>query len=244
MSCEDVHIALSQSAVCEETSEGARLTTHCLYPSFEPVCVYVAKVGDGYRVHDAGGAFEQAWLHGREEALIGRAIREECVRFRLDGADNKISVSVASRDWLSSAILAVANASSLAAHRAVARIVAAAEEALVDRIGRSLAQRFGESRFRRNVDLTGRSGGKRHFDFVLPMSDNEALLINGVAPHMGSISSKYVAFADTEFDRDHKFAVFDRELGPDDAALLQQVASIVPLNNLPTTAERSLAHVG
>lgn len=239
MSCPDILAALSQISVCGETSQGSRLTTHCLYPSFEPVRVYVAKVGDGYRIHDGGAAFQEAWLHGREEALICRAIRDECARFRLEEAAKTVAVNVRSKEWLLSAVLAVANASSLAAHRAVTRIVAAAEEALADRIERLLAHRFGEGKFTRDVDLVGRSGGKRHFDFVLPIQDDGAILINGVSPHMASISSKYVAFADMEVDRDLKFAVFERDLGPDDAALLQQVANIVPLKSLPASAERS-----
>jgi len=64
-------------------------------------------------------------------------------------------------------------------------------------------------------------------------------LINGVSPHAASISSKYVAFADTEGDTAHKFAVFDRELEGEDAALLGQVASVVPLASLHSGAKRT-----
>jgi hypothetical protein len=233
---------LGSMPACVETEEGARLTTHCLYPSFEPVHVFIAKVGNGYKVHDGGGAFDAAWLHGRDDSVITRAILTQCERFHLRVSDGSIVGSVDSADWLLNVVLGVANASSLAAHHAVARVIAAAEEALVVKIDRTLTEKFGEGAFRRGVDLTGKSGGKRHFDFALPLPGGDEVLINGVSPHKGSVSSKFVAFSDTEGDADHKFAVFDRELASEDAALLGQVASIVPLVSLPPLTERVMAY--
>lgn len=241
MLCDQALKALAPMLVCEEGPRGARLTTHCLYPSFQPVRVAISKVGDGYRIHDDGGAYEEAWLHGREDALIRRFIRDECTRYSLSKSGKTISASVESSDWLLSAILSVANASSLAAHRAVARITAAAEEALIDRIDRSLTKTFGDKRVEKGVDLVGKSGGKRHFDFGLDLDSDMPILVSGVLPHMASVTSKYVNFADTEFDSRHKLAVFDKDLDTDNAALLTQVASVVPLKSLSVVAGKVLA---
>lgn len=241
MSCEDLKKAMADFAACEPTSEGARVATHCLYPSFEPVRIYVAKVGDGFHVHDGGGAFTVAWIHGRDEPTILSSIRAECARFHLKPEGRSILAKVESLDWLASAIVTVANASSFAAHDAVAKIVAAAEEALVDRIEHDLQRSFGHKGYLRGFDIRGASGGKRHFDFIIGAPGNpNSILVNGVSPHRNSISSKYVSFADTEVEKKRKFAVFDRELSNDDTVLLQQVAQVVPLASLKAGAERSL----
>jgi hypothetical protein len=242
MTCDDIYKALAGFLACEQTEEGARIATHCLYPSFEAVRVFVAKVGDGYSVHDGSGAFNIAWLHARDEAMILTSLREACSRFHLTLLDKAIVAKVASIDWLTSAILSVANASSLAAHDAVAKIVAAAEEALIDRIEHDLARSFGPKSYEKNVDIRGMSGGIRHFDFVMARRSPVPLLINGVSPHRNSIAAKYVTFADTEADKGHKFAVHDRELHNDDVVLLQQVASVVPLRSLPVGAKRALSY--
>jgi hypothetical protein len=121
--CGEIHAALSGLVVCEETTSGARLATHCLYPSFEAVRVFVAKFGDGYKVHDDGGAYREAWLHGRDDALISRIIKSEASRCRLAVSGASMVADVPSAEWLASAILTVSNASASAARKAVERIV-------------------------------------------------------------------------------------------------------------------------
>ena len=165
MSCDLIYSSLNRLAACVETTE-ARLATHCLYPSFDPVHVFVAKVGEGFKVHDGSGAFRAAWLHGRDDLLIKRAIDAECKRFHAKRVEEAIAIEIESEDWLPSAILSVANASSLAAHTAVARITAAAETVLVDEIHSVASALFGLSNVDKEVDLRGKSGGKRRYDVV------------------------------------------------------------------------------
>ncbi|MGY6498075.1 MAG: hypothetical protein ACXIUP_07590 [Microcella sp.] len=193
--------------------------------------MFVVKVGDGFKVHDGSGAYMTALSHGREDGIIVKSIQAECTRFHLAMVGESMVATVRSRDWLRSAILAVANASCLAAHSAVSKIVAVSEAALHDHIRNTLVATVGRNGFKTDVEITGRSGGRRRFDFAVTGRD-EDVFINGVSPHHASISSKYVAFADTDADPDHKLAVFDRPLGTDDVALLQQVARIVPVEAL------------
>jgi hypothetical protein len=243
MPCAEVSIALAGFSACEETSDGARVATHCLYPSFETVFVYVAKVGNGYHVHDGRGAYESARLHGRDATVAINAISHEAAHFQIQYADDRALVAnVDSSEWLESAILSVANASALAARRAVGRAVAAAEKALVDRIEEALAITFGSEKYKKDFVARGRSGKEHQFDFAVRNGGDFSLLVNGVAPHHSSIAAKYVAFADTEVDADLKFAVCDRQLETGDTALLQQVASIVPLGSLPNGARRALGY--
>src|SRR4051794_9695437 len=103
MSCDDVRAALASFDVCTETEQGSRVTTHCLYPSFDPVNVFVVKVGDGFRVHDAGGAMHSAWLHARDEPLIRRMMNRYAGRFQVRAEDDALVSEVQSVDWLTPA---------------------------------------------------------------------------------------------------------------------------------------------
>ncbi len=52
MTCEDILAALAGEATCEQTPSGMRVETHCLYPSFDPVDVFVVRHGEGFIVTD------------------------------------------------------------------------------------------------------------------------------------------------------------------------------------------------
>jgi hypothetical protein len=238
MTCDDIKKAMADFGTCEQTPEGSRIATHCLYPSFEHVRVFVAKVGDGYTVHDGAGAHNTAWLHGRDAELIGRSISDAAERFHIYVSGKALAARVNSIDWLTSGILSVANGSSFAAHDAVDKIMAAQEEALIDRIGKTLFETVSPKDVSKNVDIKGISGGKRHFDFILRRESPHPIFINSVTPRRNSIAAKYVSFADTDADTRFKLAVHDRELEVGDTALLQQVASVVPFVSLGAGARR------
>jgi hypothetical protein len=242
MVCEDVRAALASFATCEETSDGARVPTHCLYPSFETAYVYVVRVGEQYRVHDGGEAFRSAWSHGRDEHAIRRAISAEASRFHLNVSNNQMVSQEVGRDWIGAAILAVANASTSAANGAVARFVAAAEEALTEKINRTLVSIVPAERIAREFALRGKSGGERRFDFAVRDGDEYELLINGVSAHHSSIAAKFVAFSDVEAPTELKFAVHEGHLQTEDTALMQQVARIVPISSLGAGVRRSMSH--
>lgn len=128
MICDDIRAALAEGDVCDETDDrGARIVTHCLYPSFEPVEVYVSHFGDGYRVTDGGGAAVAAFLHGRDE--LGKVLARECARFGVDCTADTVVAEAPNLEWLRAAILAVSNASAAAAGAALERVAVAAERA-------------------------------------------------------------------------------------------------------------------
>lgn len=243
MTCSAIQSAMERFGECESTLDGSRIATHCLYPSFDSVYVYVAKLGNEYRVHDGGGAHKCAWVHGRDSHIISRAISIEAHRFHLSVVENSLASPDVPIEWLQSAILSVANASALAATSAVAKIVAAAEEALVDKIQRILSATFPAERIAREFSIRGRSGGERHFDFAVRNGSGFNLLINGISPHHSSISAKFVSFSDTDVEIQKKLAVHDRDLPADDTALLQQVAIVSPLSAFAAATEVFLSDV-
>lgn len=64
MNCDQLRALLADGDACEDTPMGLRILTDCLYPSFEPVSVYVSTFGDDFRVTDGGGAATSTFLHG------------------------------------------------------------------------------------------------------------------------------------------------------------------------------------
>lgn len=240
MICEDVRTALGALEGCLDTDEGARIATHCLYPSFEPVHVFVAKVGDGFKVHDGGGAFRCAWTHGRDDVLIRRMLSYESARHSLKVSNSSLIASVESQDWLLSAILSVANASASAASAAVNHAAAGSEKELMDRVYTVLSECAGTvSTVTREYAVHGKSGKLHRFDFGVSKEGRSILLVNIVSPHPISVFVNYVSFADAN-EESAKFAVHDRRLTAEDSALLQQVADIVPLTSLEGGARRVL----
>lgn len=235
MACEDVRAALTGFDACVETEQGSRVTTHCLYPSFDPVHVFVARLGDGFRVHDGGGAVKSAWMHGRHDSLIRKVLSRQAIKYQIVVDGNCLVANIPNRDWLCSAIMAVANASASAAHIALDRMVSATERVLKDRILDVLRSTITHSEIKTEYTATGKSGKVHHFDFAVQEPDNSLLLISAVAPHHISVSAKYVAFSDVLHRTDgriDRFAVHDRELDESDISLLLQVAEIVPITSL------------
>ena len=245
MSCDDIQAALAAFNSCTETDQGSRVATHCLYPSFEPVDVFVVRLGDGFRVHDGGGATRSAWLHGRDESLIGRMVSKQAVRYQISVVGDTLVADAPNLDWLGSAILAVANASAAAAYAALDRFVSASEAALKDK-ARLLCSR----RRALTLDHCGRLRGRwPQQEAPVRLCRSRVrwgmLLLNAVSPHHVSISSKYVAFSDIihrEDMRTDRWAVHDRPLDTGDVSLLLQVADIVPLTSLHQGLERLMKH--
>lgn len=240
MGCDEILAALAAGQVCEQTPSGLKVQTHCLYPSFDQVDVFVVAHGDGFIVTDGGGAVASAWEHGREG--LDRVLARASAKFGASTNGSVIEAKVPSADWLKNAILAVANASASAAEAAVERVVQTTEKAIADQILEALARVIPRASIAQDFEHRGQSGKKWRYDFGATANDN-LILVNAVAPHHSSISAKYVAFADTpeEAEDISKIAVFGRQLETADVALLQQVATLVPLRSVDRGLRKVLA---
>jgi hypothetical protein len=242
--CEAIRAALEPLSGCQLTEQGAEITTHCLYPSFEPVKVYVVGYGAGFIVHDGGGALKSAWDHGREfNAALTAQMNREARRYGLTAADGQIQIQIENPDWLASAILSVANASSAAVQHVAERAAQNAESDLKGRI-REMLERVVPSRaIHQDLKVVGNSGRSYAFDFVVDGDKSSVLLLEAVSPFAVSVNSKFVAFSDTRTEAlraASRFAVHDKPLSDTDVSLLQQVADIVPLTSLERGARRAL----
>ncbi|RVU15080.1 hypothetical protein [Methylobacterium oryzihabitans] len=242
MACDDIMAALSSFQACTETPHGSRLATHCLYPSFEPVDVYVHKFGDGFRVHDCGGARREAWLSGIDDAYVARLLNKEAARYQIEVEDGCLRATAQTADWLLAAVLAVANAAASVARIAADKAETVAQGELKARIDELLSSSF-PGIVRRDYAFRGKSGKDHHFDFALKPSMDQSLLINAVFPHHASIYANYVMFADTKiegYENIGRMVVFDKPLSEPDKILLEQVTSIVPVRSLPVGTARLL----
>lgn len=241
--CEASLRALSDFEGCEATSDGVRLRTHCMYPSFSTVFVHVVGYGDGYVVHDGGEAASAAWIHGRDDRLISSRLGSAAERFGITFDRGQLTARVESIDWLASAILSVANAAAIGVNSIVEEAGRSAGERLKDRVQHILAEAFNTAAVARDVELSGASGKAHRFDFAV--RDHGALaLIDAVTPHPLSIASRFTAFSDTRSAKVKGLAIFDRMLDAPDRALLSQVADVVPLASMTQTLRRTYADWG
>lgn len=235
MSCDATTAALARFHDVVETDDGCRILTHCLYPSFDPVVVYVVAIGESFRVHDRGGAERVAWLHGRDDKLITKVMNRYASRYGLTVKDGALIGDARDASWLPSAILSVANASSSVANAVVDKALAAAEDELAEAVFGVLRRRVGERNVARRFEVSGNSGRTYRFDFGIVRRDRQPILIDTVVPHHSSISHKYVAFSDvatSDSSGPERWAIFDKPLSPDDASLMRQVADLVPVTRL------------
>ncbi|WP_375206739.1 hypothetical protein [Hyphococcus sp.] len=242
MTCEFVKKALLSYHLCENTSDGARIKTTCLYPSFEPVHVFIVKVGDGFHVHDGGAARKVAWSHGRDHTISDRQIQAQAENFGLIYEDGVLTAKVSTSDWLESAILSVSNAASFGAYKAVEKIIRAAEESLQHRIFETLKDYVPEKHLTKEFHFKGESGKDHVFDVAVTTDGEFVTLIDAVTPHHVSISAKYVSFADMKSrENTDGIIVHDNHILSEDKLLLQQVAEVLPFTGLRTRGSM-LAH--
>lgn len=244
MICEKIAAALRDFGACSMTESGARIKTHCLYPSFEPVHIYVAGFGDGFFVHDGGDANNTVWAHGRDQRLASRMLGAAADLYSISFLDGKLGIQIESIDWLSNAIISVSNAAALGAHNAVAKISKMEEIDLRDRMEAALESFVSPKMIAKDYSYIGNSGREYHFDFAVVNKGNQLALIDGVVPHAASIYAKFTAFSDVDHEMKlRKFAIYGSRLNEQDKTLLQQVAAVVPLKSFQPGIERALIGV-
>lgn len=234
MKCQDLLPLLAQGQQCLDTLHGAQFETQCLYPSSDPVRVFVSQTRSGFRVHDGGGAMRSAIAHGRSwQSALERAGKRHSLIVRA----GTLIAEPPDMDWLYPAILAVSNGSALAARLAVEAAAARSESTLRDAIYDGLKRAVPESKIGRDFEYRGRSGHMWQVDFAV--KEESLILVKAVVQNGNSINSNYATFGDIgDQEAIHKFSVFDQELNQDTAALLRQVAALVPLKSLTPMTQR------
>ena len=248
MDCENVMTLLQMGATCEQTDHGFRIATDCLYPSFDRVCVYIVPKGDGFIVTDGGDAGAVARRHGRDESAALTGLKKASLRFGLGIEDGVLIAEWVEPEWLQSAVLAVANASAMAAAAAVDIVTAKNELRLRDMIYAELLKTVPEKHIASGYHYRGLSGKEWTIDFAVTGDTEIPILIKGVSDHPKSISSSYIVFSDIggsdpgQSDKFARCAVYDRDLTTESSALMRQVAQLVPLSSVRPGIQRLVRH--
>lgn len=212
--------------MCKETDNGARFRTTCVFPSFEPVSVYVAKLGDGFMVHDAGEAMAVILSHGQSGSVAKRAIKSECKRYALGFGERRIFLKIDALEWLESAIVSVANTCASAAYTALKDTAKKTEHDLAETIFGILEGKVTKGTLVKGFPYKGLSGRNYKFDLAVQGRD-KLTLIETVTSHANSVNSKYVAFADVREAEDvQKIVAHNNDLSSEDILLLQNVATV------------------
>jgi hypothetical protein len=237
--CSTLLPLLAGATNCEQTPHGAKIETHCLYPSLDPVLVFVGASGDNFRVTDAGGASNSASVHAREDSAIDAGLKLAANYHGVAIIDGALVADHVSADWLMAAIKAVANASAMAAMAAVNAASSAQEESLADKIRNVLLRIVPPHRIASDFEWRGHSGKlwRAHYG----VTGGRILFIKAIAPSHVSVNGAYAAFSDIgEVDELARIGVFDRELKRDDLNLIAQVGAIMPLRALESGARTAL----
>jgi hypothetical protein len=213
-----------------------------MYPSFDPVCVFVLGIGTDYEVHDGAGAVRSAWDHGRDLSSVRKLLTDYGTAHRLKVKDDALVARVASADWLLPAILTIANVSAEVARAANENAGLTVESTLKDMIYPVLTRVVPPRSIAREFALRGESGKTHRFDYAIQVRRDISILMDAVSPHPVSIAAKYVAFADTKLNDAviGRYVVNDRPLASDDSSLILQVAEILPFQTLEESVRRRL----
>ena len=229
MNCVDLDSVLTRIPRCSQVDGGAQLRTDCLYPSSDPVMVFIKRhpYGTGFRVDDCGGAWKSALRHGcASPTIFDRAQR----RYSVTAKDGIVWAAPPSEEWLVPAIRAVSNASAMAARHAL-DAVEKNEKTLNAEIFDLLNRHLPPQRIARDYQYRGRSGHMWSIDFAV--TAERLTLIKSVVQNGNSINSAYAAYGDIGDDAHvNKFAVYSKELKRDSNALIRQVADLVPFKAL------------
>lgn len=224
--CDILLASTSSLWACKETSNGARVRTTCVFPSFEPVFVYVARLGDGFVVHDAGETVAVIMAHGQDGDGAKRAIRSECKRYDVEFGERRISLKIDAAEWLETAIVSVANTAASAARNAIKDNNKKTEVELVNVIFQLLEPKLAKGTMARDFPYIGESGRRYKFDLAVQSRDH-LTLIETVTAHSNSINAKYVALADVPTDAQvKKIVAHNNDLSQEDILLLQNVATV------------------
>lgn len=244
MDCNFLHQLAAKHVDCEVTERGLRFTTHCYYPSFDRVAVYVSRFGEGFRLSDGGDAARSAFIHGRDDQAFEISLKKACVRFGVEPHEGALVAQVDSEEWLFAAILAVANGAAQAASETSSKVSARKTRELRLKIHAALSDVVPAHTIATEYTYPGRSGHNWKIDYAI-LKNQSPLLVKAISPDVNSINSNYTTFDDifeAEENYTRRFSVFEQKLKHEDQSLMLRVAELVPLASLEIGARAALSH--
>lgn len=237
LSCHELIALIDARRHCEPSPFGTKIVTQCLYPSASPVYVHIGLWGDQFRVSDGGEAAQCALFHGRDGWAVEAGLRAARNRFSLDIELDELYAMAPDKEWLPNVVSAVANGAAHAAAVAVQHSSRSRQKTLVEQIGVRLGQLVPDRFITKGFEQRGRSGKIWAVDYAVTFE--QPILIRAVTPNHNSIASTYTAFSDLSDESNRRLSVFTRRPEEEDAALLRQVAELVPFSAIGSVIEPS-----
>lgn len=242
MNCEQLLAILAKGYNCEPTEQGIRFLSHCYYPSFDRVAVYLTTRGEGFRITDGGDAARNAFIHGRDDQAFEASLRRASNRYGLQASSGILTAEVESIEWLFPAILAVANGAAQAASETSSKVSERKVKELRAKIHDTLVEIVPEHTIATEYHYRGSSGRLWTIDYAV-VEVASPLLLKAITPDINSINSNYTTYGDIAeiaHEEVSRFSVFDTELKQEDRSLMLQVAELVPLTALDKGARAAL----
>lgn len=237
MKCDTI-VSILSNLQCHETAEGACVLTHCLYPNFEQVAVYVQSHLDGFLVHDGGVGFDFAFMEGRNPTALKTHMREFASMYGVDSDDHRIFGRALTPEWLPNVVMAVANASSTAVNALLSARVEQDDREFREQTYEALRDAFTSDNVIRRIKRRGRTGRLYSFAFGVSFRDHVAI-VDTVTPSPISVSARFTSFSAVGArSLGGAFLTYNKPLAGADAALLSEVADVVPLQALIASIER------
>lgn len=199
---DSVLAALASVSRVDDTDEGVRVTTHCVYPSNGFVQVVVSGGPTAYRVSDAGGAMRDIESAGVEVQQDPAKSLDKRVRLLgLSFHEGVIYAPIVTPEALGVAIALVANASKDSADwfYDTARIHRRRNFKLMVR---QLLKKTFEPDQVAATAIQGASSKTHHFDSVITLGDGKMLTVDAVVLDGNSINSAIATNVDVRERRD------------------------------------------
>jgi hypothetical protein len=229
------------------TSDGVRVTTHCMYPSNGLVQVMVRGGVESIVVSDEGGAVGEALSAGipvRDyNRILGGLIKDHGLMIR-DGVIHSPRIPIQA---VPLGILHVANASQEVARWLYDHLKIKRSRDFKGMLAEFLKRTF-DDRVTHNAVIVGHSNKPHKFANVISLPSGRRLIVDPVALEASSINARVVANLDVAATKNpliEQRIVYDDEEDwtPADLNLLNVGAIAIPFSRSPEVLER-IARVG
>jgi hypothetical protein len=234
MTSEKLLCELAAITKATETSDGLRVSTHCLYPSNGVVTVLVRGGSNEFVITDDGGAIQEISGSGRLPAgadkTLQRLVKPQGLRVK-NGVIYSPRVSAAG---VASAVLLVANASKEVADWALSNIKLKVKRSFRRDLAALLGRHFHDN-LKHDLLILGASNKQHRFPYVIYLARSKRLLVDPAVKEASSINACVVANMDVKMSENPdivQLIVYDDSEEWDSAQikLLSLGAPTVPFN--------------
>lgn len=231
---ETVKNALSEVSSLEETSNGVRVSTHCLYPSNSLVSVFIRGGEDTFVVSDEGRALIELTSSGVDLQHSRRAIANFASSQGVEYKNGVIYSPLASLMELPAAIILVANASKEIATHLFSHTHIKRRRNFKELVHQFLSAKFDGQRVKQ-MELVGESNKPHKFENVIVLNSEEKLIVDPVIHDPASINARVVANFDVKnrkLSGIEQRIIYDDEddWSPSDINLLTFGAKVIPFS--------------